>query len=113
MHPWIGGDFNPFEKLDECPSVQTSNGQASLCTCGCEPLHSCEDLHGLHNYTSQFMASEFPILPHCINQAFPQTRTMQNTDESNICGFARSATIPTQCMHTQVYKMIFIFELKK
>ena len=102
MHPWMGGDFNPFEKLDECPSMVTSNGQASLCSCVCEPSSACIDPNGLHNYTADTMAAEFPILPHCINQAFPQTRTMQNTDESNICGFARSATVPKQCMHTQV-----------
>ena len=108
MHPWIGGDFNPFEKLDECPSVATSSGQASLCTCACEPLNACRDPHGLHNYTSDFMISEFPILPHCINQAFPQSRTMQNVDESNICGFARSATVPKQCMHTQVLLLLLI-----
>jgi hypothetical protein len=24
LQPWMGGDFNPFEKLDECPNVSTT-----------------------------------------------------------------------------------------
>ena len=105
LHPWLGGDFNPFEKLDECPSATTGTGLASLCPCPCEPSRSCEDPTGAHNYSAAFMAAEFPPLAACMNQAFPRFRVMDATDASNLCAQTRAAANGraggTTCRHAQ------------
>ena len=94
VHPWVGGDFNPFEGLDECPG----NTDTPLCPCVCEPKWACEDPLGSFNYSEVMMRSEFPDNDACRNQAFPQTRIMQSDDESDICNYARSSALPNQCL---------------
>jgi hypothetical protein len=94
VHPWVGGDFNPFEGLDECPG----NADTPLCPCTCEPKWACEDPYGSFNYSEAMMRSEFPDNDACRKQAFPQTRIMQPDDESDICNYARSSVVPKQCL---------------
>jgi hypothetical protein len=55
MHPWVGGDYNPFEGLDECPG--TTGG---LCPCGSPPAG--------FNYSAAFLLNEFPVTPRCTQQ---------------------------------------------
>ena len=87
MHPWLGGDFNPLEQLDECQST------GSMCACTCSPGKSC-DASPLHNYTKDFMAFEFPSTQQqCIQQALPSIRTMKDTDASNLCSLARNVLL--------------------
>jgi hypothetical protein len=91
MHPWTGGDFNPFEGVDECPGTT-----GALCPCGCSPTaSSCEN----PLYTEAFMSKEFPSMPACMQQAAPRTRTLRENDESNICSTKISQR--TVCLHRQ------------
>ena len=114
LHPWVGGDFNPFELLDECPS---STAATSLCPCDCAPRTSCDSSTaatsssgGASNgsfYSAAFMAAEFPQRPNCVNEAFPRFRVMDATDESNLCAFmtassaSSTTTTSSSCTHTQ------------
>jgi hypothetical protein len=96
VHPWVGGDFNPFEGLDECPGG-TSRG-TPMCPCKCEPKWACEDTSGLFNYSEAMMQREFPDAEACSKQTFSQTRVMQANDDSDVCTYARSSTLPKQCL---------------
>ena len=92
VHPWLGGDFNPFEGLDECP-VSTGN---SLCQCACSPLSVCQA------YGPATLATEFPNLPTCSSQAFPRWRSMAADDASNLCSIIKTQQHTTStCLHTQ------------
>jgi hypothetical protein len=111
LHPWMGGDFNPFEGLDECPlgsplllaaAVEGGgNSGTSLCPCRCSPSRYCDDPSGLHNYSAAAMEAEFPSLPNCINQAIPRFRVMDTHDQSNLCSIARSANVVAQTARQQ------------
>ena len=96
VHPWLGGDFNPFQLLDECEST------GSLCPCTCSPRTSC-DANPNHNYSDAFMANEFPVVQDCLQQSYPRIRTMQATDESNLCSIVRSGSraSSSSCQHNQ------------
>ena len=100
MHPWVGGDFNPFASLDECPflpqaqcllphapnyrQIGTSNVMlTTMCACQCSPPWACAGT--AFNYSADFMAAEFPAASACQTQAYVQTRTMYATDNSNLC----------------------------
>ena len=97
MHPWVGGDFNPFAMLDECPfstpaqclllaspnQPAPSTTTVSMCSCQCSPAWACGG--SKFNYSADFMAAEFPTLPACQTQTYTQTRVMYPTDSSNIC----------------------------
>jgi hypothetical protein len=100
VHPWVGGDFNPFIGFDEChgdPILSSARGP-SICPCTCEPKWACEDSSGLYNYSEKMMNFEFPDALVCGGQDFPQTRIMQANDDSDICTSARSSTLPTECL---------------
>ena len=88
MHPWVGGDFNPFEGLDECPGTA-----GALCPCGCSPASAC----GL--YSEEFMNREFPSTAACMKQSVPQTRSLRENDESNVC--STKLIQKNVCLHTQ------------
>ena len=59
VHPWSGGDFNPFEGLDVCPWSQSFT---PMCPCDCNPKSACD----LVNRTNGI---EFPRLDACRQQA--------------------------------------------
>ena len=103
IHPWVGGNFNPFDGFDQCGSA-ISGVQNALCACACAPDHFCTNPH--HNYTSGEMLSEFPLDSKlCQRQAFATTPVMDATDPSNVCGVARAAAYAgvnkPVCTHTQ------------
>ena len=98
LHPWVGGDFNPFMGLDECPILQpasicannpytrgTSRPQQgiSMCACTCSPTWACGGSQ--FNYSAEFMLQEFPQREACQKVSYSQTLVMDVSDESNIC----------------------------
>ena len=104
MHPWLGGDFNPFQGtkgLDECPYLSsstacTTTGRASgsvdslvrMCPCACSPSWACEGTD--FKYTQQYMESEFPTGDAaCTLQEFSNVRIMGGSDDSNLCSTVR------------------------
>ena len=100
LHPWLGGDFNPFDGFDQCASKGVQN---ALCACQCVPQSTCANPS--HNYSSAQMALEFPFDARCSSQAFASAYIMDETDPSNLCASARSAksaaAYEPQCLHTQ------------
>lgn len=100
LHPWIGGDFNPFDGFDQCVSHGT---RTALCACACTPDTTCAPSE--HAYSPSQMALEFPFDARCNSQAFASTHTMDENDPSNLCAHARAApraaAYVTQCLHTQ------------
>jgi hypothetical protein len=82
VHPWVGGDFNPFMGLDECPFLspaqcqgysgvsQTAEQGTPMCSCTCSPAWACGG--SAFNYSSDFMLKEFPVLPACQIQSYTQ-----------------------------------------
>lgn len=89
MHPWLGGVFNAFEGVDECPGTT-----GALCSCACAPQFACYNM-------SQEQKNEFPELPGCIQQAYPQIRTMREDDASNLCSAVKQKQSATICTHFQ------------
>ena len=92
MHPWLGGNFNAFEGLDECPGTT-----GAFCSCECAPQFACYNM-------SQKQKNEFPNLPGCMQQTDPKIRTMQEDDASNLCSAVKqkkSTTATTTCLHPQ------------
>ena len=97
MHPWVGGDFNPFEALDECPT----DTAVSLCACACDVPRICDE-YG--NSTTTKLIAEFPYRAACAQQAFPRWRTMGKGDRANLCGFIGTLVDQkkvTNCLHPQ------------
>ena len=96
MHPWVGGDFNPFEELDVCPWSSTST---PMCPCDCQPKWAC-------NLDSARTGSavEFPTTPAaCSRQATNSVPLFGARDDSDVCSMARylSARARAQCTHSQ------------
>ena len=97
MHPWVGGDFNPFMGLDECPfqsqtqcllapygnSRDINPQDVSMCSCTCSPAWACAG--NTFNYSADFMLKEFPVSPACEIQSLSQVEVMGATDASNLC----------------------------
>lgn len=107
MHPWLGGDFNPFnghKGLDECPYITsascsqqgrvsgTSGSVVNLCPCSCSPAWACEGKQFSYNKT--FMDSEFPEDEACLMQKYSDSRVMHPNDPSNLCSIIQQS-IPT------------------
>ena len=92
LHPWLGGDYQPFDGLDACPSSSSQQQAAaaalpSLCPCACAPAEACA-CNGAFNYTPAEMAAEFPSrVDTCGRQAFVSARVMGDGDVSNLCAF--------------------------
>lgn len=111
MHPWTGGDFNPFmEHLDECPflnptqcqglpplplpTASQQQQQPPMCPCACSPAWACAGTG--FNYSAEFMRAEFPVRDSCAVQVFAQARVMDATDASHVCrGITRTRTSAT------------------
>jgi hypothetical protein len=97
MHPWVGGDFNPFMSLDECPFLPQAQCQGyptaansgqqqqgvSMCACACAPAWACGG--STFNYSVDFMLSEFPLRKECLIQSYAQARVMNTDDASHLC----------------------------
>ena len=99
VHPWVGGDFNPFEGADECPSA--GGAATSLCPCDCSPKAVCDR----YLNTTTPMTVEFPSLDACHQQAFPRFRTMRPDDQANLCSLmmmsASNNNNNKKCLHPQ------------
>lgn len=109
MHPWMGGDFNPFEGkngLDECPFINSvtcvqegrmsasfteSSSNRILCPCHCSPQWACEGSN--FNYSQEYMSKEFPSDDaECQLQAYSKVRVMRANDDSNLCSIVQQVT---------------------
>lgn len=104
LHPWLGGNFNPFEGsrgFDEC-SLSTSSRQQqhtmdtaesftkrAICQCECDPKIHCEDKRGIYNYSEAFKEAHFPQQDSCIRQTYPKSFVMSEDDDSNLCSFVQ------------------------
>jgi hypothetical protein len=98
MHPWMGGDLNPFTSpapLDECPYASpaqcaystgpttTTTAGTQLCACACSPAWACGGTG--FNYSEAFMQREFPTGEQCAIQAYVPARVMDASDASHVC----------------------------
>lgn len=107
LHPWIGGDFNPFEGdrgLDECSMPYLFSGRSQtryMCPCQCEPSYACSSESNAFNYSSRFMDLEFYMHSSCSNLKFPETASMNVDDESNLCSFVKKKLPSKECLHRQ------------
>jgi hypothetical protein len=102
LHPWVGGDFNPFDGYDQCGSGLSSGVQGTLCPCMCAPEAVCAG--GSHNYSEAQREREFPT-GKCNDQPYASTPIMPPNDPSNLCEWARAmpraARTAPQCTHPQ------------
>ena len=96
LHPWLGGDFSPFDGLDVC-------GGTALCACACAPDEFCGgDNRTLTPAQLARRAREFPALPACLRQAYASTSAMDADDASNLCAQAQKPVpASTQCLQPQ------------
>ena len=98
LHPWLGGDFSPFDGLDVCAAATLT-----LCPCACAPDAFCGgDNRTLTPQQLARRAREFPVTAACLRQAYASTGMMDAADTSNLCAQAQ-APVPTsaQCLQPQ------------
>ena len=87
VHPWVGGDYNPFVGsenggLDVCPWIGSST---TMCPCKCQPVLSCQ-LSASDNTTN-----EFPTDNACrVQQSGNVVPLFITEDNSDLCSMARS-----------------------
>ena len=94
MHPWVGGDFNPFSALDVCPWSQSST---PMCPCVCHPEWAC-------TLVNRSLEVEFPTAPACSDQRTNAVPLFDTRDDSDVCNMARylSSRASAGCTHHQV-----------
>ena len=95
VHPWLGGDFNPFEGADVCP--WSTSASPRLCPCVCQPQSACN----MGNSTTDI---EFPSNIGCAQMRVPSTVLFDEGDWSDVCHMAKRLATKqpaTSCVHPQ------------
>ena len=101
VHPWVGGDFNPFVGsarggFDMCPwSDASSTAGLTMCPCKCQPLLTCQ--------SNDNSTQEFPVDDSCGAQQTSAVPLFITRDNSDLCNMARylSTRAQAKCTHRQ------------
>ena len=101
LHPWLGGDFSPFDGLDVCSSSLATT--PSLCACACTPDDFCGGANATRSPTQHArLAVEFPVSAACTQQTYASTPLMDANDVSNLCAQAQKPVpASSQCLQPQ------------